>query len=103
MKIRPKHIRSSVNMTNQNVNMLSLQEAVSRSERTGTFLMAERGEDGGFEGSDNSFDPDTMIQRLSKVDTALNGIDAAGKLFTKEPEPKPNPEPTSNPELKPSE
>lgn len=85
MRIPPLRKRSKERLTPLNCSMLSLAAAVAREEKTGFFPMYERSEDGGFEGSDNNINPDSVISRLSKVETALRGIELAGKAIVAEP------------------
>lgn len=93
MKISPKRVRSSVRMTARNCHMLSLAEAVRREQKDGFFPMNERSEDGGFEGSDNNLNPSDCVTHLSKVETALRGIDLAGKTLVAEPDKSPDSSP----------
>lgn len=103
MRINKRHLRSRVRMVERNCNMLSLAEAVRREERDGFFPMVERSEEGGFEASSNDFDTSGSITHLSKVETALRGIDAANKMMLapegkkpiEEPAPAPVPDPKS--------
>lgn len=77
MRFRPIHKRSTKSLTDKNCNMLDLASAVARASKDGVFLMSERSDEGGFESSDNGIDVTTSICHLSKVETALKGIDAA--------------------------
>lgn len=77
MRFRPIHKRSIKSLTDKNCNMLDLASAVARASKDGVFLMNERSEEGGFESSDNGIDVKNSICHLSKVETALKGIDAA--------------------------
>lgn len=99
MRFHKRNLRSRKLLTDRNVNMLELSAAVMRADRTGVFLMSERSDEGGFEGADNGLDIANSINHLSKVDTALRGLDAARGVLTAPPaDSKPRNEPSPSAE-----
>lgn len=87
-------------LTDTNINLLSMGEAVARWQSDGQFLMTEVNHTDAYEGNDCNLPGDAIhSQTISKIDAVLGGMDfvkdvKAVETPTPAPEPAPAPVPS---------
>lgn len=84
-------------ITDTNVSVLTLGEAVKRWKSDGQFLMTEVNGSDSYESNDNNINPADVTSRIDKIESVLAGLDFVKEIHAPKAEPQPEPTPAPAP------